>query len=88
MPLVLLVLSIRAWQRLGVVSGIYSASVSVLLTLLAGDSLGREALAVVPAFAVSGFAEVGRVTKGVIAIFGLAMLLAFAWAFNLGRFMG
>jgi len=88
LPFLLFWLSVRAWKRLGAMSGAYAVGVSIFGILLGGPSLGREALAVVPAFAAAGLEDPGPVATVGLRACAFAMLLVFAYAFVCGRFMG
>jgi Gpi18-like mannosyltransferase len=87
-PVPLVLLSLRAWRKLGPAPGIFALLTAAVVIVFGWDSLGREVLAVVPVFAVAGLTPLPRAT-----IFGargleLALLLIFAYAFVMGHFMG
>jgi len=87
-PVPLLWLSVRALRRLGPVAGVYSIVTIVVAICLGGDSLGREALAAVPLFAVGGLAKLGPRSVLALQSASFALFIVFACAFCLGVFMG
>jgi hypothetical protein len=88
LPLVFLVLAVAVFRRLGVSAGIYTALVVLVAVLFAPESVGRELLAAVPAFAVMGLLDRGgSLGEGVrLVAFGCGLLLLFAFA--TGHFVG
>lgn len=88
MPFVLAVLCARAWRGLGPVSGLYATLAAALGIFLGGESLGREVLAVVPAFAAAGLSAPSPGFSNVVRLSSLLLLVAFAHAFVRGIFMG
>lgn len=88
LPLALAVSSVRAWRRFGPVSGVYAVLSAALGILFGWESLGREALAVVPAFAVAGIGRRGSFPGWMLWGPAVALLIVFTYAFALGRFMG
>jgi hypothetical protein len=87
LPVVLIPLVVRAWRRLGGVSGVY-AGLTVLIVVLFGlESIGRESLAAVPLFAALGL---GRPRTGdhFLRLTALGLLVIFCLAFTQNKFMG
>lgn len=88
LPVGLIFLTLRAWRRLGPIAGIYSALSAGLGIALGGDSLAREALAVVPVFAAAGIGSRERLPGWILWAPALGLLVVFTYAFAIGRFMG
>jgi hypothetical protein len=88
LPVALAALSVGAWKRLGVTAGAYAAMATVVATLVGGDCLGREALAVVPAFAALGMVEMRSLATAGVRVTWFLLLLTFAHSFVLGRSSG
>jgi hypothetical protein len=88
LPFVIAALTVIAWKRFGAVAGAYAALAAIVGTVLGGDSLGREALAVVPAFAALGIVDFRPVATAGIRFAAFALLLTFAHAFVVGRSSG
>jgi hypothetical protein len=88
LPLPLVALSVVAWRKLGVVSGIYSALATLLAIACAGDSVGRETLSIVPVFAAVGAATFSLPALTGLGFVGLALFVTFACGFAVGQFMG
>jgi hypothetical protein len=87
-PLPLMWLSFRAFRRLGPGPGIYAVLAAALGVFLGGDSVGREALAVVPVFAVLGIERLSPRTTTLAQACSFALLVVFTEAFVLGAFVG
>ncbi len=88
LPILLIMLSARAWRRFGVISGVYAALAAAVGIGLGGDSVGREALAVVPAFAAAGLTSFGPFATAALRSAAFALLVTFVYAFATGHFMG
>jgi hypothetical protein len=87
LPLLLIALAVRAW-RFGATATVYAALAATVGIVLGGESLGREALSVVPAFAVAGMTNFSpTITIGLRVCF-FALLVTFAYAFVMGHSMG
>jgi hypothetical protein len=88
LPVVFVVLTVVVFRRLGAAPGIYTALVVLVAVLFAPESVGREFLAAVPAFAVMGLLDrgggVGEAMR--LVAFGCGLLLLFAFA--TGHFVG
>ena len=88
LPLIFGALSVSAYRRLGAVAGAYAALATLVAVLFAPDSVGREFLAVTPAFAAAGLPALpGRMGEALRA-FSLALLFIFLFAFVTGHFVG
>lgn len=88
LPLALGALSFLSWRKLGVAAGIYAAIVSIAVILNAGDSIGREALSIVPVFAAGGAASLGGSALMGLGFLAFALLVTFTCGFAVGQFMG
>ena len=88
LPLVFGALTVLVFRRLGAVPGIYAALAVAVAVLFAPESAGREFLAVVPAFAVSGLAGPRGIVGEALRLSSLGLLLLFVFAFVTGRFLG
>ena len=87
LPLVFGVLVIVAFRRLGLAAGAYSAAVVCVAVLLAPESIGRELLAVIPAFAAVGYLGAPAGGEG-LRLLSFALLLVLLFAFVTGHFVG
>jgi len=88
LPPVFVVLSVQAYRRLGPAAGVYAGLATAVAILFASESVGREFLAVVPAFAV--LVVVGP-TGGIgdtLRLCSLGFLFMFLFAFVTGHFVG
>jgi hypothetical protein len=88
LPVVLLVLTVQVFRRLGTVPGIYATLAGALGVLFAMESLGRELLAVTPAFAVLGLTGPRGILGEALRLISMGLLLLFVFAFATGRFVG
>jgi hypothetical protein len=88
LPILLVWFTAKAWRKLGAVSGIYAALAACMATFMAGDSLGRETVSIVPVFAAAGLASLSPSTTVAFRLASLALLVSFAYAFVTGDFMG
>jgi hypothetical protein len=82
LPLAFLGLTVVVFRRLGGGPGLYTAGSVGVGILFAPESVGREFLAAVPAFAAAGLLDRGgRLAEGVRMLsFGLAVVFLFAFA--------
>jgi hypothetical protein len=87
LPVVLLVLTVQVFRRLGTVPGIYATLAGALGVLFAMESLGRELLAVTPAFAVLGLTGPRGILGEALRLISMGLLLLFVFAFATGRFV-
>ena len=84
----LVVLTLRAFRRLGAAAGMYAVLSAALGLVFAVDTLGREMLAVVPVFAAAGTWEPPRWLTTTLRAGLFVLLCLFAAAFVQGRFVG
>jgi hypothetical protein len=87
LPVCFIALAVGAFRRLGAAAGIYTAAAVAVAILFAPESVGRELLAAVTAFAVMGFSSRGIMDEGLrLASFGtlLILLVAFVTAHFVG----
>ena len=83
-----MLLSVQAYRRLGPAAGVYAGLATAVAILFAPDSVGREFLAAVPAFAVLGMVgPVGRAGE-TLRLCSLGFLFVFLFAFVTGHFVG
>lgn len=88
LPLVFVLLTVKAWRRLGPAAGVYAALSVAVGALLAPESVGRELLAAVPCFAALGVVgPTGLVAEG-LRMLALGFLVVFLGAFVTGHFVG
>jgi hypothetical protein len=87
-PVPLMWLSFRAFKKLGPAPGIYAVLTAALGIFMGGDSVGREALAVVPVFALLGVERIPPRTTALLQACSFALLVVFTEAFVLGAFVG
>jgi hypothetical protein len=82
LPLVFVLLTIVVFRRLSPVAGLYTAATVAVGILFAPESVGREFLAAVPAFAAAGLVDRGgSLAEGLRMLsFGLAVVFLFAFA--------
>jgi len=88
LPVVFIGLTIRAWRRLGGVPGLYAALAVAVGIFFAPESVGREFLAAVPAFAAAGLGSPGRGTGEGLRTCSFGLLIIFLFAFATGHFVG
>jgi hypothetical protein len=88
LPLLFLVLAVVAFRRLGAAAGIYVALTVLVGALFAPESVGRELLAAVPAFAVMGILDPGGGVGEGLRLLAFASLLVLLFAFATGHFVG
>ena len=87
LPVCFIALTVGAFRRLGATAGIYTAGTVAVAILVAPESVGRELLAAVPAFAVMGFSSRGIVDEG-LRLASFAALLVLLIAFVTAHFVG
>ena len=73
---------------LGAVPGIYSSLAVAIGVFFAPESVGREFLAVTPAFAAAGLVGPPGAMGEALRLFSLGLLLLFLFALVTGRFVG
>jgi len=88
LPVVFVALTVQVFRRLGAIPGIYAALAVATAILFAPASVGREFLAVTPAFAVMGLSGSRGMLGEALRFFSLGLLLLFVFAFASGRFVG
>jgi mannosyltransferase PIG-V len=82
LPITFVALTVVVFRRLGAMPGLYTAGTVAVGILFAPESVGREFLAAVPAFAVTGLLDRGgSLSEGLRMLsFGLAVVFLFAFA--------
>lgn len=88
LPVVFVTLTIQVFRRLGVVPGIYAALAVAVAVLFAPESVGREFLAVPPAFAALGVSGPRGTLGEALRLLSLGLLVLVLLAFAAGRFVG
>jgi hypothetical protein len=88
LPVVFAALTVQVFRRLGAVPGTYAALAAAVGVFFAPESVGRELLAVVPAFAVIGLTGPRGTLGEALRLFSLGLLLLFLLPFVTGRFVG
>ncbi len=88
LPVVFVALTVQVFRRLGAVPGIYASLAVAVSVFFAVESVGREFLAVTPAFAVIGLTGPRGTLGEALRFFSLGLLLLFLFAFVTGRFVG
>jgi hypothetical protein len=88
LPLVFVALTVQVFRRLGAVPGIYASLAVAVVVLFAPESVGREFLAVTPAFAVVGLTGPRGMLGEALRLFSLGLLVLFVFCFAAGRFTG
>jgi Gpi18-like mannosyltransferase len=88
LPPVFVGLTVAVFRRLGSVPGIYASLTVAVSVLFAIESVGREFLAVIPAFAVAGIVLRPGTVAETLRFVSLGFLLLFFFAFAMGRFVG
>ena len=80
LPVCFIALTVAVFRRLGPAAGLYTAAAVAVGVLLAPESVGREFLAAVPAFAVAAPSRWGGLDEGLrLLSFGLLLVLLFAF---------
>ncbi len=87
LPLTFIGLTVAVFRRLGAVPGIYTALAVAVGILFAPESVGRELLAAMPAFAVAGMLDRGGSVGEGIRILSAGLLAIFLFAFVTGHFV-
>jgi hypothetical protein len=88
LPLVFVGLIIVVWRRLGAAPGLYAALALAVGVVFAPESVGRECLAVVPAFAALGLVDRGGSTGEALRMVSLGCLFVLLFAFTTAHFVG
>jgi hypothetical protein len=88
LPVVFVVLTVQVFRRLGPVPGIYASLAVAVGVFFAPESVGREFLAVTPAFAVIGLTGPRGTLGEALRLVSLGLLMLFLFAFVTGRFLG
>jgi hypothetical protein len=88
LPLLFIVLAVVVFRRLGAAPGIYMALTVLVAVLFASESVGRELLAAVPAFAAMGILDRGGGMGEGLRVLAFACLLVLLFAFVTGHFVG
>jgi Gpi18-like mannosyltransferase len=88
LPVVFIALTVSVFRRLGPAPGIYASLAVAVALLVAPESVGRELLAVVPAFAVLGLTGPRGTLGEALRLASLGLLLLLLLAFVTGRFIG
>src|SRR5262249_45386307 len=88
LPVVFIALIVNVFRRLGPAPGIYASLAMAAGLLFAPESVGRELLAVVPAFAALGMIAPRGLLTEAARLVSFALLLLLLLAFVTGRFIG
>jgi hypothetical protein len=88
LPFGLVLATVVLFRRIGPMTGVYAALSSAIGILLGPESIGREALAVVPALVVAGMSSASRPVRWAVCVLGFGLFASFSYAFAMGRFMG
>ena len=88
LPVVFVALTVQVFRRLGAVPGIYASLAVAVGVFFALESVGREFLAVTPAFAAAGLTGPRGTLGEALRFFSLGLLLLFLFALVTGRFVG
>jgi mannosyltransferase PIG-V len=88
LPVVFIALTVQVFRRLGGVPGIYATLAVAVGVFFAPESVGREFLAVTPAFAVLGLTGPRGMLGEALRFLSLGLLLLTAFVFSTGRFIG
>ena len=88
LPPVFVVLTVQVFRRLGSVPGIYASLAGVVGVFFALESVGREFLAVTPAFAAAGLIAPRGTLGEALRLLSFGLLLLLLFAFSTGRFVG
>ena len=86
--MVFVALTVQVFRRLGAVPGIYASLAVAVSVFFAPESVGREFLAVTPAFAAAGLTGPRGTLGEALRFFSLGLLLLFLFALVTGRFVG
>jgi Gpi18-like mannosyltransferase len=88
LPVIFIALTVQVFRRLGSVPGIYATLAVAVAVFFAPESVGREFLAVTPAFAVLGLTGPRGTLGEALRLSSLVLLLIFLVAFVTDRFVG
>ena len=88
LPILFIALTVQVFRHLGTVPGIYTSLVIAVAIGFAPESVGREFLAAVPAFAVLGLVGPRGMLGETIRLCSLGFLVVFVFAFVTGHFVG
>ncbi len=88
LPLCFIALTVGVFRRLGTGPGLFTAGAVTVAILFAPESLGREFLAAVPAFAVAGIVDRGGGTGEGLRLLSFGLLLVLLVAFATAHFVG
>jgi Gpi18-like mannosyltransferase len=88
LPVVFVALTVQVFRRLGAVPGIYAALAVGVAVCFAPESVGREFLAAVPAFAALGLVGPRGMLGETLRLCSLGFLVAVLFAFVTGHFIG
>ncbi|MBI4012151.1 MAG: hypothetical protein HY359_07600 [Candidatus Rokubacteria bacterium] len=87
LPVAFIALTVMVFRRLGAPAGLYTAGAVGVGVLFAPESVGREFLAAVPAFAVAGLTDRGSLDEG-LRLLSFGLLVVFLFAFVTAHFVG
>jgi Gpi18-like mannosyltransferase len=87
LPVVFIALTVQVFRHLGTVPGIYTALAVGVAVCFAPESVGREFLTAVPAFAVLGLVGPRGMLGETIRLCSLGFLVVFLFAFVTGHFV-
>jgi hypothetical protein len=87
LPVAFIALTVVVFRRLGAPAGLYTAGAVGVGVLFAPESVGREFLAAVPAFAVAGLTDRGSLDEG-LRLLSFGLLMVFLFAFVTAHFVG
>jgi len=88
LPVVFVALTVQVFRHLGAVSGIYASLAVAVAVCFAPESVGREFLAAVPAFAVLCVVGPRGALGETLRLCSLGLLVLFLVAFVTGTFVG
>ena len=88
LPVVFVALTVQVFRHLGAVPGIYTGLAVAVAVSFAPNSVGRELLAVVRAFAVLGVVGPRGALGETLRLCSLGLLVLFLFAFVTGTFVG
>lgn len=87
LPIAFIALTVAVFRRLGTPAGLYTAAAVGVGIFFAPESVGREFLAAVPAFAVAGLPDRGSLDEG-LRLLSFGLLVVFLFAFVTAHFVG
>ncbi|MBI3455129.1 MAG: hypothetical protein HY002_05010 [Candidatus Rokubacteria bacterium] len=88
LPLCFIGLTVMVFRRLGMGPGLYTAAAVSVGILFAPESVGREFLAAVPAFAAAGMADRGGSLGEGLRMLSFGLSIIFLFAFATAHFVG